>query len=59
MGQVREKIAEKNLSIAGWYAARGKPGAARFYYQFTVDRFGDTQAAEQARFSLGAEGEDK
>jgi outer membrane assembly lipoprotein YfiO len=59
VGQVREKIARKNLSIARWYEGRGKPGAARFYYQFTVARFGDTQAAEQARFLLGTEGENK
>lgn len=59
VGQVREQIAKKNLLIARWYEGHGDAGAARFYYQLTVARFGDTRAAEQARFALGTEGGDK
>ncbi len=52
--QMREMIAQKNLSIARWYEGRGDIGAARFYFHYIVARLDGTRAAEEARAALPA-----
>ena len=50
--QIASTRADKTLDIAKFYEKTGQPGAARFYYRATVQRWPNTPAAAEARGNL-------
>lgn len=53
---IRQKRAEKDLSVAQWYEKVGRNGAAEFYYRRILRDFSGTLAASEAQGRLRALG---
>ncbi len=53
---IRQRRAEKDLDVAGWYERTKRTGAAEFYYRLIVEDWPDTLAADKAKGRLRALG---
>jgi outer membrane protein assembly factor BamD (BamD/ComL family) len=54
LGELKARRAEHELEVGRFYERRGKPAAARIYYETVVHQFGQTPSAEQAAARLEA-----
>ncbi len=54
--RIREKLAERDLTLAKYYAGRGENRAARFYYAQVADGYDDTSLANQAQEQIASLG---
>jgi outer membrane protein assembly factor BamD (BamD/ComL family) len=55
--EIAARRADKTFEIARFYDRTGQPGAARYYYRATANRWPGTPAASEARGRLAALGE--
>lgn len=57
LDEIAARRADKTYAIASFYDRTGQPGAARYYYRVTTQRWPGTPAAAQAEGRLAALGE--